>query len=181
MSKNTSRWIWIPSAVTSLRLLLAAPILIFCLQQEWGWVFWFYIAALSTDFFDGLLARKFHWETKAGAELDGWSDLTLATAAFLGITLGGASPLLLLVSTGAVGVINHFIRWRADQLPTVAKFSPVMEVSGLFLGIVYLSWSFATLAYGWAWWYIPFTFAILIILGILKRGRIKAWCTPFMK
>jgi len=181
MSKNTSRWIWIPSAVTSLRLLLTVPILICCLQQEWEWVFWLYLAALSTDFFDGLLARKFHWETKFGEALDGWSDLALATAAFLGITFGGASPLLLLVATGAIGLINHFIRWRSSQLPTLTKFSPVMEVSGLFLGIVYLSWSFATLAYGWAWGYIPLTLAILIVLGILKRGRIKTWCAPFMK
>lgn len=181
MSKATSRWIWVPSAVTSLRLLLAVPILILSLQHEWEWVFWFYLIALSTDFFDGLLARKFHWETKFGATLDDWSDLTLATAAFLGITLGGASPVLVLVGTGAIGLINHYIRWHAAQLPTIAKFSTLMEVSELFVGIVYLSWSFATLAYGWAWWYVPLTLIILIILAILKRRRLRVWCAAFMR
>ncbi len=181
MSKPASRWIWVPSAVTSLRLLLAVPILVLCLQHEWEWVFWLYLAALATDFFDGLLARKFHWETKFGEALDSWSDLTLASAAFLGITLGGASPLLVLLGTGAVGLINHYIRWHSARLPTISKFSTPMEVSELFVGIVYLSWSFATLAYGWSWWYVPLTFAILIILGILKRRRVKIWCAAFIR
>lgn len=175
-----SRWKWLPNAVTSLRLFLAVPILYYSLNQQWEWVFWLYLLALTTDFFDGLLARKFQLESKTGAALDGWSDLTLATAAFLGITLGGASPLLLLLATGTVGLINHLIRWRSKQLRSIAQFSSVMEVSELFLGIVYLSWSFATLAYGWKWWYAPLTLAILVILAILKRGRIKTWCAPFL-
>jgi phosphatidylglycerophosphate synthase len=44
---------------------LQKPILFVCV----------YAVTALTDMFDGLLARKFHWESDFGTKLDGFSDI----------------------------------------------------------------------------------------------------------
>lgn len=78
-------WLTIPT-VLSLSRIFMMPVLIWLAHSDWPYAFLIlYILVGSTDFFDGLLARKFNWVTPAGKEFDSVSDLVfyLGSAYFL--------------------------------------------------------------------------------------------------
>ena len=91
---------YIPSAVTSIRL-IAAPIIFY--------LFWNYnylltlvvlVVALFSDLMDGYLARKFNETSNMGAYLDVIADFTLIITCFLAFVLRGwYNPLILLIIT----------------------------------------------------------------------------------
>lgn len=70
-------WLTIPT-ILSLSRIFMMPFLIWLAHSPWPYAFLaLYILVGSTDFFDGLLARKFNWVTPAGKEFDSVADLVL--------------------------------------------------------------------------------------------------------
>lgn len=50
------------------------------------------MVAGSTDFFDGYLARRYDWKTRAGAWTDAVADKGLLSAVFIALAISGAAP-----------------------------------------------------------------------------------------
>ena len=73
----------VPNILTALRIALTPVIILQMLAEDYRRAFWFVMAAGLTDAIDGRLARRFHWESRAGAYLDPIADKFLLTSLFV--------------------------------------------------------------------------------------------------
>ena len=74
---------YLPNALTISRLLLALPLGVLILRQEFGWALAVGFLAGVTDALDGFSARRLGYLSQLGAALDPIADKTLILVAFL--------------------------------------------------------------------------------------------------
>ena len=77
----------IPNLLTIFRFFLVYPIVLFILDNNFLWAIFLYILAAITDFFDGLIARKFDLISEFGKIADPISDKTLILGALISLSL----------------------------------------------------------------------------------------------
>lgn len=99
---------WIPNSLSGIRIVLALlfPFISYDLRLI------VLSTALITEFLDGALARKFHWETKSGQILDPLADRLLAVFVSLTIILDDQAflfPILLLLTRDFVVTLGLFL------------------------------------------------------------------------
>ncbi|MEH6637900.1 MAG: CDP-alcohol phosphatidyltransferase family protein [Porticoccaceae bacterium] len=81
----SARIINIPNSLSMARLALV-PVLLYCADKGLQAPFLYLLAAsLSTDYFDGYLARKLNQVTPLGAKLDSWGDFFTYGAMVFGL------------------------------------------------------------------------------------------------
>ncbi|MBQ0799292.1 MAG: CDP-alcohol phosphatidyltransferase family protein, partial [Porticoccaceae bacterium] len=81
----SARIINIPNSLSMARLALV-PVLLYCADKGLQTLFLYVLAAsLSTDYFDGYLARKLTQTTPWGAILDSWGDFFTSGAMLFGL------------------------------------------------------------------------------------------------
>ncbi|MBQ0800101.1 MAG: CDP-alcohol phosphatidyltransferase family protein, partial [Porticoccaceae bacterium] len=81
----STRIINIPNSLSMTRLALV-PVLLYCANKGLQAPFLYVLAAsLSTDYFDGYLARKLNQTTPLGAKLDSWGDFFTYGAMVFGL------------------------------------------------------------------------------------------------
>ena len=85
----------IPNILTIFRFFLVYPIVLFILDNNFLWAILLYILAAITDFFDGLIARKFNFVSEFGKVADPISDKTLILGALISLSLIGEIDLLM--------------------------------------------------------------------------------------
>ncbi len=83
---------FLPNALTLSRLLLAAPLGYFIVQQAYDWALVTGVVAGLTDALDGLLARRLNALSRLGAALDPIADKVLITVAFICFASTGLIP-----------------------------------------------------------------------------------------
>lgn len=171
---------WLPNAITSVRLAAAVPVAVFIATGAWELALWIYFVALASDFFDGLTARKLRVSSKFGENLDGLADTLLAAAALITLLFVGQLPLLPFLALVIGAILLRYIRSNPERMKGLYSVVPMFEVGTLFITIVYVVWTLATLAYGWQGWYVPATLAALVVLATLKRGRLRVWCAAIL-
>lgn len=89
----------LPNALSFLRL-LGVPLFLWCILNEHdGWALIVLMVSGWTDYFDGLLARRLHQESRLGQLLDPTADRLYILATLIGLTLRDIVPLAL---TGAL-------------------------------------------------------------------------------
>jgi CDP-diacylglycerol--glycerol-3-phosphate 3-phosphatidyltransferase len=135
MDKKKERIINIPNTLTALRIILV-PLLFFLLSKNQTIAFFImYILVGSTDFFDGLLARKLNQMTHFGKTLDSVADLVfyISTAAFSYILFpeiitNNLGIILVFFSILILSFIISFIKIGKPQLlhTLVLKFNAVL-------------------------------------------------------
>ena len=75
IKKNLQKWILnIPNLLSISRLILVLPLILFLEINRPLYVFILIIIGAITDYFDGLIARKFNLKTRLGAIIDPLSD-----------------------------------------------------------------------------------------------------------
>jgi phosphatidylserine synthase len=163
---------WLPNAITFSRSVLAVTSFIFILNEEWAAGFWLFILTMSTDFLDGLAAKKLNAKSKYGEPFDAFTDALTAILGLVGLSITGhiswwltAAMLTAGMLIGSDRVIKQPVWWWRAPL----------SVSGLFVSWTLIIWTLAYLAFGWSWLYIPLTIGILIGIASLKKHRIKFW------
>ncbi|MEX1032283.1 MAG: CDP-alcohol phosphatidyltransferase family protein [Cellvibrionaceae bacterium] len=82
----------LPNLLTTLRLLLAIPICVFILRENYGAVLWLAAIAGVSDGIDGWWARKLNAQSRYGAVVDPLSDKALLTGAFICLAIVEAIP-----------------------------------------------------------------------------------------
>lgn len=87
----------LPNALTLLRLALVPPIaVLILLGHTWPALALFVVAGFS-DALDGLLARRFGWQSRLGIVLDPIADKLLLTVVFVCLAIVGLIPVWLTV------------------------------------------------------------------------------------
>lgn len=88
---------WLPNAISLLRIALIPPILIFLLNDQFGWALALFVLAGFSDGLDGYLAVRFDWTTRLGGLLDPAADKLLITGMFITLAWIGQIPVWLAV------------------------------------------------------------------------------------
>lgn len=83
---------YLPNALTVLRLLLAFPLGLLILRQEYGLAIVVGVLAGITDALDGFAARKLGYLSRVGAWLDPVADKLLVTIVFVCLAYTGLIP-----------------------------------------------------------------------------------------
>lgn len=116
------------------------------------WAFVLFILAALTDFFDGLLARRWHAESLAGAVLDPIADKILVCGAILGLLSIGAfqqdyrqfvvPAALILFREFAVSGLREVMAARGIKLPVtlLAKWKTTVQLVALGATLFVASW-----------------------------------------
>lgn len=131
---------WIPNVLSSLRIVAA---LIFPFSKP-GLMLPITIFALLTEYLDGMLARKFHWETELGRFMDPFADKVFAFS--VSFTILATQRLLpsefilllardILVGMGFVIVLIAYRDWKplTEFRPNMAgKITTVLQYAVFF-------------------------------------------------
>ena len=173
----------LPNLLTGLRLALAPVLpLLLWLGQPMA-ALWLALGAGLTDALDGLLAKRFGWQSRLGSLLDPVADKTLLGCAFLGLWLAGALPtwlVALVVARDLVILGGAMVWWRVagpyDGEPSwLGKLTTVAQIA---LVLVCL--------FDRAGWAVPLNRLMDITLGVafltfvsgvdyVVRYGVKAW------
>ena len=82
----------IPNILTTLRLILAAPICVLILNENYPAVLWIAVFAGLSDGVDGWLARKLNALSRYGAVVDPLADKALLVSAYISFAVVGLLP-----------------------------------------------------------------------------------------
>ncbi|MDQ2699510.1 MAG: CDP-alcohol phosphatidyltransferase family protein [Actinomycetota bacterium] len=112
----SSRILTVPNVLSFARLLLVPVFLVLIIAGHDGWALLVLIFSSISDFFDGLIARKFNQQSRLGQLLDPAADRLFIFAALIGLCVRGIIPWWLLaiivgrdVMLGVLGLVlaNH--------------------------------------------------------------------------
>ncbi len=137
----------IPNMLTLCRILLIPLLVIFLLEGNGDAAFWVFIAAGTTDAFDGLLARILRQKTDFGALLDPIADKMLLITSFITLSVLGVIPkwlTVIVVSRDVIIVLgicvlmlyNRSFSMRPAIISKVTTFVQLMTIT-YYLGHQY--------------------------------------------
>jgi cardiolipin synthase (CMP-forming) len=129
-------WLTIPNLLTLARIIMTPFILVELSRGQYMVGGWTFGAAAFTDILDGLFARRFDSQSKIGQYLDPVADKILLTSIFIGLALGGAVPLwivLLIIARDLwilllSGVALRFTQFRNLQPSFWGKASTFFQI-----------------------------------------------------
>jgi cardiolipin synthase (CMP-forming) len=129
-------WLTIPNLLTLVRIIMTPFILIELSRGQYMIGGWTFGAAAFTDVLDGLLARRFDSQSKIGQYLDPVADKILLTSIYIGLALGGAVKLwivLLIIGRDLwilllSGVALRFTQFRDLQPSLWGKASTFFQI-----------------------------------------------------
>jgi len=126
----------LPNLITALRIALVVPLCLLILAQRWPQALAVAAIAGVSDALDGLLAKRFGWQSWVGGMLDPLADKLLLTAAFVTLAIVGAIPMwltVLIVGRDLVivagAIAYHALIGRFDAAPTrLSKWTTVVQI-----------------------------------------------------
>jgi len=127
----------IPNFLSLLRLLLAVPIFILILREDYWSVLWVIFIAGVSDGIDGWLARKLDAVSYFGALMDPLCDKVLLLSAYLALALVDLLPLWVVLFMAlrdviivAGAVVYYWQFGRYEMQPTLlGKMTTVMQIA----------------------------------------------------
>jgi cardiolipin synthase len=126
MAPGTSPWRHLPNALTALRMLLVVPLAWLIRDGHYDAALLMVAFAGATDALDGLLAKRYGWQSWLGGVLDPVADKLMLLACFLSLGMIGAQPLWLMwlvigrdVVIVAGAVAYHHLIGRLSAQPTL--------------------------------------------------------------
>jgi len=127
----------LPNLITALRIALVVPLCLLILAQRWPQALGVAAVAGVSDALDGLLARRFGWQSWIGGMLDPLADKLLLIAAFVTLAAVDAIPAWLSVlvvgrdvAIVAGAVAYHALIGRFDAAPTrLSKWTTLVQIA----------------------------------------------------
>lgn len=115
----------IPNLISIVRILLVGPTIYLLAQEEYALAFFMFGIAGATDAADGILARRFNWQTELGALLDPIGDKLLLVSCFLTLGWLGHLPIILVALAIArdliivIGAVSYHLLIAKVKIETV--------------------------------------------------------------
>lgn len=121
----------LPNIITALRILLVLPMGWVIIERQYGLALFLAAVAGLSDAVDGLLARRFDWQSKLGAWLDPAADKLMLTVGFVALSVIGATPwwLTVLVLLRDVVIVLGAAAWRYWRGPLVVEPSRLSKLN----------------------------------------------------
>ena len=130
---------WLPNALSLMRIVLVAPILMLIVKGSFGWALALFWLAGFSDGVDGYLAKRFNWHTRLGALLDPLADKLLVSGTFITLAYTQHIPVWLaavvilrdvIIVAGATAY-NFLVRPVEGEPTRVSKLNTALQM--LFL------------------------------------------------
>jgi cardiolipin synthase len=117
----------IPNAITLARVLASLPLFWLLLEQRYLPALWLAVIAGLSDAADGIIAKRFGWQSQLGGMLDPLADKLLLAACFLGLWWTASLPtwLVMVVLGRDLVILGGALAW----LRLIGVFTP--EPSGI--------------------------------------------------
>jgi phosphatidylglycerophosphate synthase len=155
---------------------MAIPVCITGAQNEWVLGFWLILAALVTDFFDGLAAKKLHAESTLGGHIDRTADFLLAALGGIGLVAGtGIISWWWLIPPLTFSAYVGYVKFLLPEDNKLRRITNIFSLTVLFGIWIFIVWGYGWQAFGWSWWYVPVTLVLLISAARLKLHRLRYW------
>ena len=127
---------WLPNAISLLRIVLVAPIVLLIARGEYGWALVLFWVAGFSDGLDGYLAVRYDWSTRLGALLDPAADKLLMTALFVTLAWPGLVPVWLaaivilrdLVIVAGALAYNYLIKPVPGEPSRISKMNTALQM-----------------------------------------------------
>ena len=137
----------IPNLITGLRLVMAPLLLWLLWSRQFQWALGVALFAGASDLVDGLVAKRFGWQSRLGSLLDPIADKLMLGLAMLGLWLVAMLPAWLVglvLVRDVVIVAGALAWWRVvgpfDGKPTwLGKFSTLAQVALVLVCLVELA------------------------------------------
>ena len=138
----------LPNALTVARLLMVLPLVWLLREGRHPEALWVVFAAGLSDAFDGLLAKRFGWQTRLGSLLDPLADKLLLDACYLGLWAGGHVPTWLAVLVVGRDVVillgatayHWLVRPLTAEPSLVSKATTLAQVVLVLAILLHLAW-----------------------------------------
>ena len=138
----------IPNIITVMRVVLIVPFAYFMWQQEYVTALVIFLIAGVSDGLDGLLAKRFNWQSRFGSITDPLAHKILLFVAILLLVMKGQlSWSLLWISTGRdifiVGgaTAYHYLVEPYEMRPSlISKWNTALMILLVLLVLVHLAW-----------------------------------------
>jgi cardiolipin synthase len=130
---------WLPNAISLLRIVLIAPILLSIINGDYGLALLLFVIAGGSDGIDGYLAVRYNWQTRIGALLDPIADKLLVMGMFVTFAFLGLIPVWLTVIVilrdavifGGAVAYNYLIEPVQGEPSRISKLNTALQL--LFL------------------------------------------------
>lgn len=134
--------IWIPNAISFMRIVLIAPILLLIIDNSFGWALTLFCLAGFSDGVDGYLAKRFSWHTRLGALLDPLADKLLVAGTFITLAYTQDIPVWLaatviirdVVIIAGAAAYNFLVKPVQGEPTRISKLNTTLQL--LFLVFV---------------------------------------------
>ncbi len=174
---------WIPNAITLARVVMALPLLWFLMQGRYTEAFWLAVVAGASDALDGLIAKRFGWQSVLGGVLDPIADKLLLSVCFFGLWWGQHLPTWLVAMVlvrDLVILVGAFAWWRLLGFFTpapswVSKLTTVAQL--ILVGLVLAHLAGFDFAQAWVPALIVATAVVTVVSGadyVIRYG-LRAW------
>jgi len=127
---------WLPNAISLMRIVLVAPILMLILDGQFGWALLLFCIAGFSDGLDGYLAMRFDWSTRLGGLLDPTADKLLVTGLFITLAWIGLIPVWLatvvilrdVVIVGGAIAYNFIVKPVPGEPSRISKLNTALQM-----------------------------------------------------
>lgn len=170
----------IPNLITSLRILLIAPIAVALLHHELLIALGLFSLAAASDLLDGFIAKRFGWQSALGGVLDPAADKLLLATSFVVLAVMGLVPLWLMATAVArdLVIVSGAVAYRRWFGPLEARPSMLSKLNtlcqALFILCVIARQQFSQPSAGWIVALGALTFLTTAVSGIdyvLRYGK----------
>jgi cardiolipin synthase len=135
---------WIPNFLTIMRLVLVVPICYLLVQEDYETALIVFFIAAFSDAIDGVIARKFGWQSRLGSILDPLADKAMLISAYVCLGWIGLLPMWLVVLVLArdliivIGAIAyHYVVGKYSMEPSIISKANTFFQSLLALVVVF--------------------------------------------
>jgi cardiolipin synthase (CMP-forming) len=123
----------IPNLITSLRILLIAPIAVALLHHELRIALGLFFLGAASDLLDGFIAKRFGWQSALGGVLDPAADKLLLATSFVVLAVMHLVPLWLMATAVVrdLVIVSGAIAYRLWLGPIEARPSMLSKLNTL--------------------------------------------------
>ncbi|MDR3402133.1 MAG: CDP-alcohol phosphatidyltransferase family protein [Chthoniobacter sp.] len=171
----------IPALLVASRVVLAPVIAWLLIEHHAGFAGWLYIAAVLSDIYDGVIARKLGVVTLRLRLADGCADIWLFACLFAGLWIGYRALILPLAWPFGIAMTLQllswvFCFWRFGKMTSYHSFLAKLTALSLLLGILALLFAGTPVPLAIALWiFAASLLEEMAMTAVLRRYHHDVW------
>jgi len=171
----------IPALLVALRIVLAPVIAWLLIQQRAGIAGWLYIAAVPSDIYDGVIARRLGVVTLRLRLADGCADICLFVCLVVGLWSGYRALITPLAWPFGTAMILQvlswsFCFWRFGKMTSYHSFLAKLTALSLLLGILALLFAGTSIPLAIALWiFVASLLEEIAMTAVLRSYHHDVW------